>query len=154
MIWEEIKGWLRQHPVDGMEEKELQAFIGSLEEEQDADLISVDPDDVLNLLRGPGTLRSFCEEAVWEDRSARTAAVDKLCAGLERKAAVGRAEYGDCQRILLQIEGNDDIGLEEVERCVRALDPAHSNALVIHVRAGRDNTVRVRGLMGARDGAR
>lgn len=154
MIWEKIKGRLRLHPADGMGEREFQEFICSLGEEQDTDLIPVDPDDVRNLLRRPGTMRSFCADAIWEERGGRKAAVDRLCAELEQTAAAGRAEYGDRLRILLQVEVCEDIGLDEVERCVQALDPAHSGALVVQVRIGRDSSVRVQGLMGAWDEAR
>lgn len=158
MLWEQWTDNSRFLPADGTAEESAGEMavklIRSMAEARPADIIPVDPGDVLKLLRRPGTMRFFHGDAAWEDGNERSAAVDRLCAELEQTAAAGQAEYGSSLRILLQIETSEDIGLEEVERCVRALDPAGSGVLVVHVRVGCDNAVRVRGLMGAWDGAR
>lgn len=152
MMWNNVKNNLQFLPAGGAAEAMAEDIIHAMTEEHVPELISADPGDVIQLLRRPGTMLCFQKNAFWSGDS-RKEALKNLYIELERTAAAGRAEYGSCLRILLKIDACIDIGLEEIEGCVRAMtrENPQQDAIAFQVRmdGGSDGFLKVRGLLGA-----
>lgn len=154
MMWNKMKEHIQFLPAGGATEAMAEDIIHAMSEEHVPEIISADPEEVTRLLRRPGTMLCFQKNAFWLG-SSRKEALENLYAELERTVAAGRAEYGNRLRILLRIDACMDIGLEEIEGCVRAItqESRQQDAIAVQARmgGGSDGFLKVSGLLGAWD---
>lgn len=119
------------------------------------DLADLDAEDVLPVLHRPGTMFCFEESASWEERPGPT--FEALCHTLEK--LVKGPNYpivkpGDDLRVFVQLLCSPNIGLEEMERCVRSLAEDEQRNIFFRFQGEfrdelPDHTIVVRGLIGS-----
>ena len=107
-------------PADKETQSQAMALLYGAAEQDATDMIPLEPKDIAELLRQPGTLRFFQKEAVWREDN-RKEAIGQLCRELEKAAAGAQSEFGGSVRLLFRVTACADIQLEEVERCAEAL---------------------------------
>lgn len=118
------------------------------------DLIDLDAEDVLPMLCRPGSMSCFEESASWEERPGPTFEV--LFHALEelKKDHCSLIQPGDDLRVFVQMLCSPNIGLEEVERCVRSLAEDEQRNIFIRFQCEfrdelPDHTIAVRGMIGS-----
>lgn len=155
-MWNKIKNNLQFLPADGRAEEMAADIVHTMTGEQPSAMIAADPEDVMNLLSPPGTMRFFQKNASWEENAQKEEALENLCQELRQVADAGRAEYGDCLRLLLQIDLCTVDGLEEAAQCAQALtaEASPKSKVLFQVRIQSsvyNGFLGVRGLIGAWD---
>lgn len=111
---------IRFLPADKETELQAMELLYGAAEPDTTDMIPLEPKDIAQLLRQPGTLRFFQKKAVWRTDN-RKEAVGQLCRELEQAVAAAQVEFGGSIRLLFRVTACADIQLEEVERCAEAL---------------------------------
>lgn len=139
-------------PPDQETAKLAQKLIHSMLEQQDEYILPLDPRDVTAALRQPGTMRYFQKEAFWNSGS-RKSALNALYQELGQVGAGERTGCGARLRFFLRFEASEDIGLEEVERCVYALlgtnTPGDTLLFQMKLDGSARSFLKVQGLIGA-----